>query len=82
MIASPLTSHGVAWGSLTSRIRDVAVKGHLPKSQIERAAALFRQAEPGQARVLVMHHNVMRGDLSQRMGLARASLHRYPDHER
>jgi len=71
VIACPLTSHGVAWGSLTPRIRDVAVKGHLPKSQITRAAELFRQAEPDKLRVLVVHHNVLRGDLSQRMGLAR-----------
>jgi 3',5'-cyclic AMP phosphodiesterase CpdA len=71
VIAGTLTSYGVAWGSLTPRIRDVAVKGHLPKQQIERAGALFRAAAPEQARILVMHHNVMRGDLSQRMGLAR-----------
>ena len=31
VIASALTAHGVAWGSLTTRIRDIAVKGHLPK---------------------------------------------------
>jgi len=71
VIAGVLTSHGVAWGSLTPRIRDVAVKGHLPKSQIRRAAELFAAAEPEQARVLVLHHNVLRGELSQRMGLAR-----------
>lgn len=71
VLVGPLTSHGVAWGSLTKRIRDVAVKGHLPKAQIERAKALFDTAQPEQARILVMHHNVMRGDLSKRMGLAR-----------
>src|SRR4029077_3605188 len=31
ILASALTSHGVAWGSLTPRVRDLAVKGHLPK---------------------------------------------------
>src|SRR5439155_738728 len=31
VIASALTAHGVAWGSLTPRLRDIAVKGHLPK---------------------------------------------------
>src|SRR5207249_6198533 len=31
IIASALTAHGVAWGSLTLRLRDIAVKGHLPK---------------------------------------------------
>jgi len=66
-----LTSHGVAWGSLTPRLRDIAVKGHLPKSAMARAAATLAKARPGQARVLVLHHNVLRGALSERMGLAR-----------
>jgi len=71
LIASACTSHGVAWGSLTLRVRDAAVKGHLPKREIARVRALFAAAPPGQARVLVMHHNVLRGDISRRMGLAR-----------
>ena len=71
VIAGVLTSHGVAWGSLTPRLRDLAVKGHLPKAEIERAGAVFARARPEQARVLVLHHNVLRGGLSQRMGLAR-----------
>lgn len=71
VIASALTAHGVAWGSLTTRIRDVAVKGHLPQREMERVRKVFAQADPGLSRVLVVHHNVMRGELSQRMGLAR-----------
>jgi 3',5'-cyclic AMP phosphodiesterase CpdA len=71
VIASVLTSHGVTWGSLTFRLRDLAVKGHLPKRQILRAQELFEQAEPDLVRILVLHHNVLRGELSQRMGLAR-----------
>lgn len=71
VIASALTAHGVAWGSLTFRLRDIAVKGHLPKAQIERAKEVFAAASPSQIRVLVVHHNVLRGELSQRMGLAR-----------
>ncbi len=71
VLTGVLTSYGVAWGSLTTRIRDVAVKGHLPKRQIEHAAATFAAADPSQARVLVLHHNVLPGELSQRMGLAR-----------
>jgi 3',5'-cyclic AMP phosphodiesterase CpdA len=71
IFVSVLTSHGVAWGSLTPRLRDIAVKGHLPKKEIERAGGTFAAAEPSQVRVLVVHHNVLRGDLSQRMGLAR-----------
>jgi len=71
VIAGTLTSHGVAWGSLTPRLRDIAVKGHLPKSEIMRVTRLFAQASREDARVLVVHHNVLRGDISQRMGLAR-----------
>ena len=71
VIASALTSHGVAWGSLTTRIRDIAVKGHLPKSEFLRVQRLFGEAAAGLPRVLVLHHNVLRGDISRRMGLAR-----------
>ncbi len=71
VIASVLTAHGVAWGSLTPRLRDIAVKGHLPKREIDRAKRVFDSAPADAARVLVVHHNVLRGDLSQRMGLAR-----------
>jgi 3',5'-cyclic AMP phosphodiesterase CpdA len=71
VIASALTSHGVAWGSLTTRVRDIAVKGHLPKSEFLRVQRLFAEAAPGLARVLVVHHNVLRGEISNRMGLAR-----------
>ena len=71
VIAGAITSHGIAWGSLTPRLRDIAVKGHLPKSEYLRVKALFSGADPADARVLVVHHNVLRGDISQRMGLAR-----------
>jgi 3',5'-cyclic AMP phosphodiesterase CpdA len=71
LIASVLTAHGIAWGSLTPRLRDLAVKGHLPKSEAQRVKTLFDKAEPEQLRVLVVHHNVLRGDLSERTGLAR-----------
>ena len=71
LIASALTAHGVAWGSLTFRLRDIAVKGHLPKSEAIRVKTLFDKAEPTQLRALVVHHNVLRGEVSERMGLAR-----------
>lgn len=71
IIASALTAHGVAWGSLTTRLRDIAVKGHLPKREMQRVQQLFAKADPGLAKVLVVHHNVLRGELSGRMGLAR-----------
>lgn len=71
IFTSALTSHGLAWGSLTLQPRDMAVKGHLPKKQILRAKEAFEQAGTEQVRILVLHHNVLRGELSQRMGLAR-----------
>ena len=71
VIASVLTAHGVAWGSLTFRPRDLAVKGHLPRREIERVRGVFAAAPADQARVLVVHHNVLRGEIAQRMGLAR-----------
>lgn len=71
LIASVLTAHGVAWGSLTFRLRDIAVKGHLPRQEAERVRGVFKQADPEQLKVLVVHHNVLRGGISGRMGLAR-----------
>ena len=71
VIASALTSHGVAWGSLTLRVGDLAVKGHLARRELERVRAVFAAAPADQARVLVVHHNLLRGEISRRMGLAR-----------
>jgi 3',5'-cyclic AMP phosphodiesterase CpdA len=71
VIATVLTSHGLSWGSLTFNPRDMTVKGHLPKREIERARQIFAAAPPGDARVLVVHHNVLRGEITQRMGLSR-----------
>ena len=70
IIAGALSSYGVALGSLTLNLRDVAVKGHLPASETTRVAKIFAQAEPGAVRILVFHHNVLRGAHSGRMGLA------------
>ncbi|HEX9704532.1 MAG TPA: metallophosphoesterase [Gemmatimonadales bacterium] len=71
VIASALTSHGFAWGSLTFNPRDTTVKGHLPKREVERVKQIFAAAPPSDARVLVVHHNILRGEISQRMGLSR-----------
>jgi 3',5'-cyclic AMP phosphodiesterase CpdA len=71
IVAGAVTAHGVAWGSLTARVRDVAVKGHLPKREFKRVKAAFDAAPPEAVRVLVVHHNVLPGELSHRMGLAR-----------
>ncbi len=71
IIAGALTSHGMALGSMTWNLNDLAVKGHLPKSETDRLTRLFAAAPRDVARVVVMHHNVLRGEISRRMGLAR-----------
>jgi 3',5'-cyclic AMP phosphodiesterase CpdA len=71
VIAGALSSYGVAFGSLTLRLRDLAVKGHLPRSETNRLKKVFAAAPPEVAKVLVFHHNVLAGGLSRRMGLAR-----------
>ena len=77
VIAGALSSYGVAFGSLTWNIRDIAVKGHLPSRETDRVTAVFAKAPPEAARVLVFHHNVLPGAMSRRMGLARwRSAHR------
>lgn len=77
IIAGALSSYGIALGSLTWNLNDVAVKGHLPRAETKRVTSLFAQARPDQARVLVIHHNVLPGALSRRVGLARwRSAHR------
>ena len=71
VLAGALSSYGVAFGSLTLRLRDLAVKGHLPKSETNRVKKIFDAVPPGIARIMVFHHNVLVGGLSRRMGLAR-----------
>jgi 3',5'-cyclic AMP phosphodiesterase CpdA len=70
ILAGALSSYGVAFGSMTSNFRDLAVKGHLPRSETRRVQRLFEQAPPEMAKVLVLHHNVLAGGTG-RMGLAR-----------
>jgi 3',5'-cyclic AMP phosphodiesterase CpdA len=70
IIAGALSSYGVAFGSLTWNLRDVAVKGHLPASETSRVGKVFAHAPPDAVRILAVHHNVLRGALSHRQGLA------------
>jgi len=65
-----LSSYGFSLGSLTWNVRDIAVKGHLPRSETRRIKKIFDQAPPGLAKVMVVHHNVLEGGTG-RMGLAR-----------
>ncbi len=76
-LAGALTSHGVAFGSLTPSIRDLAVIGHLPAAELRRLEAVFAESPANDARVVVVHHNVLRGGISGRVGLVSASrVHR------
>jgi 3',5'-cyclic AMP phosphodiesterase CpdA len=63
------TSHGVLRQTLTWRIRDISIIGIIRRSQIERLRQVFAEFPASDARVIVMHHNPMKGELSQRHGL-------------
>lgn len=63
------TAQGITPRTLTWNMRDLSVMGDLRPDQIRRAAEEFSQAPPGDARIVVMHHNPVKGELSQRHGL-------------
>jgi 3',5'-cyclic AMP phosphodiesterase CpdA len=67
------TAHGVTARTLTTNPRDISIIGDLTPAQMARAQASFDQASPGDVRVIVMHHNPVAGELSQRFGLKHAS---------
>ena len=64
-----LTAHGVSRHTLTWNVRDIGVIGALRKSQLERAGEQFQASPPDDWRVIVMHHNPVKGEISQRHGL-------------
>lgn len=61
--------HGVQPYTLTTRLRDLSVVGAIRPAQWARARAAFAAAPAGDLKVLVFHHNLLRGDLSHRWGL-------------
>lgn len=63
------TSQGVSRHTLTWNMRDLSIIGHLTRAQIERARTEFERSRADDARVIVMHHNPVKGELSQRHGL-------------
>ena len=69
LLAGLNTSHGVTRQTLTWRLRDVSIIGIVRRPQIERLRKVFADADLSDARVIVMHHNPMKGELSQRHGL-------------
>ncbi len=64
------TAQGVVPGTLTWNPRDVGVVGNMSDEQISDARVKFEAAPKGNQRVVVMHHNPLRGELSNRYGLS------------
>ena len=63
------TAQGVTRHTLTWRVRDISIIGALRRSQIDRAREEFEGSPADAARVIVMHHNPVKGELSGRHGL-------------
>lgn len=61
--------HGVQPYTLTTRLRDLSVVGAVRPEQWARATTAFKAANHSDLKVLVFHHNLLRGDLSARWGL-------------
>jgi 3',5'-cyclic AMP phosphodiesterase CpdA len=81
VIAGLNTAHGISRGSLTKRFRDLGVIGHVKHADIQRVKAAFEAADPAAARIVMIHHNPIRGELSGRHGLANTeqALHAFSD---
>ncbi|MEO7522431.1 MAG: metallophosphoesterase, partial [Gemmatimonas sp.] len=62
---------GVMPWTLTPNPRDLRVKGGVTGAQLADAKGRFEASLVDDLRVLVLHHNVVRGKLSNRWGLAR-----------
>jgi 3',5'-cyclic AMP phosphodiesterase CpdA len=63
------TSHGVTLHTLTWNFRDISIIGDLRGPQFDAAEGAFERSPRTDARVIVMHHNPVKGELSQRHGL-------------
>ncbi len=64
------TAHGVSVTTLTRNPRDISIIGDVRPRQLDRVRAEF-EASPGHdARIIIMHHNPVRGALSRRYGLS------------
>lgn len=69
VIAGLNTAHGITRGSLTRRVRDLGIIGHVKDEDVQRAKETFENAAPDAARIAMIHHNPTRG-VSGRHGLA------------
>ena len=67
------TSHGVTLDTLTWRLRDISIIGIVTRAQLDRVRTVLASAPPDDAKIVVMHHNPVKGELSQRHGLKHTS---------
>ncbi|MGI8497359.1 MAG: metallophosphoesterase family protein [Gemmatimonadaceae bacterium] len=65
------SSVGVTLRTLTWNLRDIGIIGAVGRRQIEFARAAFSESPSTDARVIVMHHNPVKGEISQRHGLVK-----------
>jgi 3',5'-cyclic AMP phosphodiesterase CpdA len=81
VIAGVNTAHGVTRGSITRRLRDLGVIGQVKHADVMRVQEIFEHAASSSARIVMMHHNLIRGELSGRHGLANTeqALHAFAD---
>ena len=63
------TSQGVTKRTLTWNLRDISIIGDLRRDQLQHARAEFEHSRGDDARIIVMHHNPVMGELSRRHGL-------------
>jgi 3',5'-cyclic AMP phosphodiesterase CpdA len=70
VIAGLNTAHGITRGSITRRFRDLGVIGYVKHADIQRAREAFENASPNAARIVMIHHNPIKGELTGRHGLA------------
>lgn len=68
------SSHGIQKYTLTTRPRDLSVVGAVRGRQWERARLAFAMAPVDDLKILVLHHNLLRGNVSRRWGLASRAL--------
>lgn len=70
VIAGVNTAHGISRGSLTRRFRDLGVIGHVKRRDVEKVARVFEGADPWATRIVMIHHNPVKGESTGRHGLA------------
>lgn len=79
VIAGLNTAHGITRGSLTKRFKDLGVIGYVRRRDVERVKEAFSHAAPDAVRMVMIHHNPVRGAVSGRHGLSntRQALHAF-----